>query len=218
MNTKIAGLVIGILIILLGVGGYFFLNNSSKKQAPVVNTASQATSPSVSATQSSIKSLLASKTPKQCDFSDNVGTASFTGTVYVADGKASGEFNVQTQAGPIVSHMISDGTNAYIWTGNTKQGFKFSLAAATNAAGNTQNSQSVDVNKTFDFKCKDWSVDNSKFAIPTDVTFTAFAIPNTSPAVGSIKTTTGSSAACSACNSVPAGEQRTACLTALHCQ
>lgn len=214
MNTKIIGVVVGALILLAGVGGFFLLNNKSQKQAPASQTANQNSTPS--STEASIKSLLASKSPKQCDFSDNnVGTSSFTGTVFVANGKASGEFNVKTQAGSMVSHMISDGTTAYIWTGNTKQGFKISLAGAQASAGSTKDSQSVDVNKTFNFKCKDWVVDDSKFVLPTDVTFSSIAVPNTSPAAGGASTPPSS---CTVCAGIPAGPGKTECLNLYHCQ
>jgi exopolysaccharide biosynthesis protein len=220
MNTKILGVVIGVLILLLGIGGFFYLNSSSNKQTvkqtSVSKPATQNQQASTSLTQASIKSLLASKTPQECSFSDNTGTSNFTGTIFVANGKASGEFNVQGPSGPIVSHMVSDGTNAYIWTSLSKQGFKMALAEASSAAANAKNSGSPDVNKTLDFKCKAWSVDNSKFTLPTDITFTTFNMPNVSPATGG--PATGSSVACSACNSVPQGAQRTACLQALHCQ
>jgi hypothetical protein len=220
MNTKVLGVVIGVLILLLGIGGYFYLNSSSNKQmvkqTSVSKPAIQNQQATTSSTQATIKSLLASKTPQQCDFSDKSGTAEITGVIFVADGKASGEFNVQGQTGTIVSHMVSDGTSAYIWTSLSKQGFKMAIAEASSAAANAKNSSSPDVNKTLDFKCKAWSVDNSKFTLPTDITFTTFNMPNTSPAAGG--STTGSSAACSACNNIPEGAQKTACLQALHCQ
>ncbi len=219
MNTKVLAVVIGVLILLLGIGGFFYLNRSSNKQMvkeTSVNQEKTQNQQTSSLTQASIKSLLASKTPQECNFSDNSGAAKFTGTIFVANGKASGEFNIQAPSGPIVSHMVSDGTNAYVWTSMSKQGFKMALAEASSAAANNKNAGSPDVNKTFDFKCQNWSLDNSKFTLPTDITFSTFNMPNTSPAAGG--PTTGSPAACSACNSVPEGAQRTACLQALHCQ
>jgi uncharacterized protein YxeA len=224
MNTKILGVVIGVLIILVGISGFLYLNSSSHKQKPTIKqttvnqTTTQNPKTSASLTQASIKSLLASKASQQCDFSNNTGTTSLTGTIFVANGKASGEFNVQSPSGPIVSHMVSDGTYVYIWTSMSKQGFKMALAEATSAAANAKNSGSVDVNKTFNFECKNWITDNSKFTLPTDITFTTFTLPNTSPGAANPTTTTGSSPQCSACNSIPAGAQRTACLQALHCQ
>jgi outer membrane lipoprotein-sorting protein len=212
-NNKLLAIAGVIIVLLLLAGGFFYLSSSSKKQAPVAQTTTQTAVPTSSSTQATIKSLLASATPKQCNYSDHTVTTTINGTIYVAGGKASADFQMESPKGPITSHMISDGTYVYVWTSTMTQGFKMPLSQAT---ANAQTSQTLDVNKTFNFTCKDWITDSSKFALPANITFTTVTLPNTSPAA--VNTTPGASPACSACDNIPAGAQKTACLTALHCK
>lgn len=217
MNTKILAILGVIIVLLLLGGGFFYLNSSSKKQAPVSQTMTPTSVPSTSSTQTSIKSLLSSATPKQCNFSDKTGTSTTNGTVYIAGGKASGNFNVQTSGGPIASHMVSDGTYVYIWTDTMKQGFKMSLDQANSTVTNAQNTQSPSIDKTFKFTCKDWIADSSKFILPQDVTFSTVSAPTVSGAPTS-GGSTPNSARCNICNRLPGEAQRQACLTQLHCK
>lgn len=73
--------------------------------------------------------------------------------------------------------MISDGSYMYSWNPETKiNGMKFKVTEPTteDTKTTTSNAQASGVNmdQKYDMKCSDWTVDNSVFAIPTDVTFT----------------------------------------------
>ena len=71
--------------------------------------------------------------------------------------------------------MISDGTYMYTWNTETKaQGMKIKITEPTAENTNTTNTNngSVNLDDKVDMKCSPWLVDNSKFSIPTDVTFT----------------------------------------------
>lgn len=160
-----------ILVVALGVGGFLFMKYS-QPPAMTHETSATSTSPqSSNATTASILGLLSGGQTVSCiiNLPDNKGT----GTIEVVDRKFAGDFTVTDNSGKqLVSHMISDGTYVYAWSTATADGFKMKLDTAKNAATNAQNNQSVNLNQKVDLKCSPWGVDNSKFAIPTNIKFT----------------------------------------------
>jgi hypothetical protein len=77
----------------------------------------------------------------------------------------------------IESHMISDKDTAYIWTSMDKNGSKMTLTQVQSSEGTPADSASKgdyeEFKKPVDYTCEPWLiVDNSKFEIPSDITFT----------------------------------------------
>jgi len=155
VNKNIAIGVVALL--LLGVGGYFFMNK--KSSAPTFVSA-----------PTSLKDLLAANLPQKCTFPE--------GTVYISGGKFRGDFAPN-------SHMISDSKTSYIWTDDQKQGFKMTIDASTEADVQTEAPDgAVDVNEKLDYKCSTWLPDASVFALPSGVDFTDFSALTTPSASG----------------------------------
>lgn len=168
-NLLIAGAVVVLLII--GVVGFMLMKK------PSTNSASEMTTPKdtaqgaggVSTTKESIRSLFSAGKNVTCTFTyaDN----STSGTIYVADKKIRSDFTIKDASGKMTeSHMIQDGDTGYFWTGT--QGTKMKIdtsVKASPAAGSAQ--QGADLDKQQDMKCSSWSIDGSKFTVPTDVKF-----------------------------------------------
>jgi len=142
-------------------------------------------------------------------YPDNKGT----GTIYVGSSrKFAGDFNMKgTNNSNVVAHMVSDGTYVYMWSAAMPMGIKMSLLAARNAANNTQTNQSVNLNQTVNMQCNPWTVDESKFTVPSNVSFTDMS-NLTKPAQS---TTVAPQTGASPCDQIPAGPAKTACLNAM---
>ena len=111
-------------------------------------------------TKGSLRSLLALGKNTMCTFTSVVENSTSSGTVYIAaDGPMSGDFSSQTSSGNITSHMIMKGGTSYVWSGT--QG----------ATTSSNTNQSVDLDAQVDYDCKNWTLDNSKFTVPTNVNF-----------------------------------------------
>jgi hypothetical protein len=72
------------------------------------------------------------------------------------------------------SNMVSDGTYMYTWGTDKKvPGMKIKIdEAAPNTDDKNNPASKVDLDKKMDLNCNPWTLDESKFKIPTDVTFT----------------------------------------------
>lgn len=219
MNKKIGVIILVVLLVLLGGGAYVMMNKSSKTPtAEGTPTASPTeTTAQAALTQGTLKSLMGLAKPQTCTFTSSDATT--TGTVFVTDGKMAGDFTTTKEGNTVTAHMVVSDGYSYLWTGMTKVGFKVSLAEAQKAEATSTNNQGVGLNENVSYSCKDWSVDASKFTIPTDIKFSTFTMPQkAAPQTGSGVSGSGAAVGCSACDSLPEGAAQTACKTQLHCQ
>jgi predicted small lipoprotein YifL len=170
------------LLILLPL--LFVLSGCGQKKAPADNQTgnepvnSQDENDEVSMTASALEMLRGGKS-LHCTFSfrDEAQGAEQSGEFYV-DGK-NGKFRSEidaTVSGPspmkIKMHSISDGQYAYSWNStNAATGFKVKLEEASNVS-DADKQKTGDLDQKIDFKCRKWTVDNSMFELPADVTFT----------------------------------------------
>ncbi|HDQ16549.1 MAG TPA: hypothetical protein ENN31_00265 [Candidatus Vogelbacteria bacterium] len=119
--------------------------------------------------------------------------------------------------------IIRDGWN-YFWDNLTnKDGMKIKVEDYQNPE---EVDYGVDVDEKFDFKCKSWRVDSSKFDLPADKSFvdisgllSSFEDFSTSPSSDysssdlSTDIDTGNFNSCDFCNMIPAGPERDDCLS-----
>lgn len=203
-NTLLIIAAAFVICVALAIGGMFVLQSS--KNAP------SATKPATSETatsKGSILSLLSGDKTVQCTiaYPNNGGS----GTVYVSGKKFSGEFTMKDSSGKeIVGHAVSDGTYTYAWSSTASTGVKMKLDQSINAAA--QANQSVNINQDVDLKCSPWIANESKFKLPSNITFTDmsnFAVPTTTSAgnTGNAQTI---------CNQITDPSAKAACLNALN--
>jgi len=129
----------------------------------------------------SLRELLGMGQNQKCTFStsftdDKNVTTETSGTLYTSGKKIAEEVQITSTGNGGIntnSMMISDGDKIYTWNPSEKtSGMMLKMVEPTGTAdGKTQN-QNVDLDKKFDMKCSPWTVDESKFTIPTDVKFT----------------------------------------------
>lgn len=209
MNTRL--LAIGIIIvILLGAGGLLFYNQSQNK--PSQTETSQA-SPTPQANQKSILDLFSSGASQECTFDYKDETQGETsGVFFMAKDKMRGD--ITTKAGGKTSNfsMIRVGEDNYMWGTDLESGIKMKLSME-DLKSNEQVSSYTDLDQSFDYKCKGWGVDNSKFTPPANVKFTDFS----AMMEGTTKATTGGGLKmdASACASITDPSTKAACEEAI---
>ena len=125
----------------------------------------------------STKDLMARGGNYKCTFAQEVENSKSTGTVYISGQKLRGDFKSDvTAAGAsmsVESYMISDGTSMWTWSSMLPTGFKMEVVKDTTADGTTPMSQQMfDANMNLSYDCAPWTVDESKFVLPSTVTFT----------------------------------------------
>ena len=177
-----------IVAVLVSVGivavvAYTQLSKSSNETAEVSTSQETPAESTSSASRGSIKSLLTAGKNVTCEI--NFVEGSGGGTVFVAGNKVRGDFSVALPEHQTTeSHMIQDGEFIYLWSGT--QGTKMKADQIENAspAPSTQ-TQASDIDKEVDLNCSSWTVDDSKFTPPSDVTFLEVAIPPTQGVQGS---------------------------------
>ena len=170
--------------------------------------------------EGTLKSLLSGGKTLSCTFSDTIKDVTVSGTVYAADGKLRQDFESNTSAGKMTGHMIVQSPDAYMWTDQMNQGFKFSIVGQPTPPAAAKNSQTPDINKSMKFTCQPWNPDNSLFNLPANITFQSMSVPAVPPTGGTAQTMpngAGISNQCGVCSSVPAGPGRDACKAQLKC-
>lgn len=169
-----APLLIIAIIAILAVGGGAYVvtkNKENKKLQPTVEDdfSGEEKIKTDTNAKGSLRSLLALGKNTMCTFTSVVENSTSSGTVYIAaDGSMSGDFSSQTSSGNITSHMIMKGGTSYVWSGT--QGAKMNVSASA-ATTSSNTNQSVDLDAQVDYDCKNWTLDNSKFTVPTNVNF-----------------------------------------------
>ncbi|MDP2632966.1 MAG: hypothetical protein Q8P25_04580 [Candidatus Curtissbacteria bacterium] len=222
MNKKII-LIIAALLVVVGVGGFYAMQKSSKTsndQTTSVNTGSNSET-----IQGTLKNLLSGGKSQQCTYSNTQDSASVEGTIYIADGKMRGDYKTTSNGTTTSGHMIVDSAFSYIWT-DDNQGFKYPIPAeqpsASGPSGNAQINQenAPDLNQSFNYSCKGWNAENSVFTPPSSVNFQTFTIPTLPASVKNSANGASNDSApdCSICDNIPAGAARDTCKTQLKCQ
>lgn len=212
-------IIILIILILLGVGAYLLMGRSYQpptSQVPV--SQNKPTSSGTQTIQGTIKSLLSAGKSQKCTYSSNLESGSVGGVVYIANGKMRGDFVSVTEQTKINGHMIVDSGFSYIWTDMNKQGIKMAIDQKVQPTGTSANSQTPDINQTFNYTCQTWTEDNSMFTLPSDISFSTFTLPVVQPSGVAPSNNGTSTSVCSACDNLPAGSARDTCKAQLGCE
>ncbi|OGH08475.1 MAG: hypothetical protein A2152_04015 [Candidatus Levybacteria bacterium RBG_16_35_6] len=179
MKNKIIIIVIVLILIVAGFLGYTKLAGKSSIN-PTVSIETQDNNKENGIT-GTIKGLLEKNLTQKCTitYPDNQGT----GTIYVSGKKFSGDFTINLEGQKITSHTISDGVYFYSWADNSTTGIKMMLSEAekNTAPTGTEEQQKTGLNEEVKYSCSGWSLDQSKFTPPSNITFSDFSnlIPKT---------------------------------------
>jgi hypothetical protein len=159
-----------------------------------------------------------------CTFSHNDGAGNeSSGTIYMVSGGAQirGDFTVSKPVAAEAFFIRTGGYN-YMWSDAMPQGVK---SKVTNEAELMSDAEAATLDQNTKFACQAWSVDSSKFVLPTGINFmevNASAGVDASvsvPGAGSVNASGSASVKaqqCAACATLPAGAKEQ-CLAALSC-
>lgn len=183
-NRKLIPVIIGVLLV--GAVAVFavttVINRNKTPNSQSLSNESKESATEIAAKEEgsisgSILDLMKLGKSVKCSYSMDTDGNKMDGISYVSGEKVRGDFNV---TGPedmkVESHMISDGQWAYIWSSAMPQGFKMKMTdmETQDSKVPTENTSLATLQKKFDYKCENWTSDNSVFDVPADVTFTDF--------------------------------------------
>lgn len=176
--TGTAKIIIGLIALSVVVGGgyYYYMSQSTKtpkanindKNTEQVNTAGKKMAFSQFSSQD--------KGTYKCTVSQYVQEMKNEGTVYLSNGMIRGEFTTNYNGQAIDSTFIVRDGYTYTWSSSmNNMGFKVRSDATTPAGTSTSSSGSYSFNmdQIGDYTCEAWVEDNTKFVVPTTITFTA---------------------------------------------
>lgn len=156
-----------------------------------------------------------------CTYSYKDETTTSTGTVYIHNKQMRGDTVSTVDGSQINGSLIIKDDTMYTWTTNPKQGVKFSLSEiqemskdhTTGMSPEIENKTLDSINQEYDYDCKNWTPDQTKFTIPTDITF--MDMSKQIEQLNSMHQDMGSNN-CSICNNLT-GDQEAQCKQALKC-
>lgn len=182
MSNKVIATMVGVVVVLGGV--YFAMsgNNSSGEMANE-NPNSIAVgepNPSAPAENTSGKKMSFDAFLKQggsyvCTVNQSVEGIDSKGTVYIDKGNIRGDFNTSVAGMNVDTYFIVKDKYTYTWSNMMQgKGFKAPVSAEGNGDSSTKTSDQYSFNaeQIGDYDCQPWSVDSSKFALPSGITFT----------------------------------------------
>lgn len=171
----------GLAVLIIVAGGGIYIATKDKDNANNVTTQSTSQNTQTTAkTSTSIKGLLAQNKNLKCTFNATEPDGSkSSGTAYIAGQRMRGNFRVQP-AGEAEQkgNLLRDDSYQYIWSDDSKTGLKIANSSTESTSSeqqSEQNNQTIDQDKNYDFECSEWTVDESQFTVPTDVTFTDYS-------------------------------------------
>jgi len=153
--------ILGLVIIIVVAAGYFLTQRGAGT--------STTTTTETSTGGQSIAELLALGTPQTCTFSQNTDSSQSEGTVYFSNGHMRGDFQSIANGQPMISHMLTDGTTAYVWGDGLPSGFKMMMGTQQEGG---QTSNGVDINQKQEYNCTPSTPDAALFTLPSSVQFT----------------------------------------------
>ncbi len=167
MNSKVIIGIVAAVIVVLGAGAALMMANSSD----TANKSQDSAKTNQAASKTSLSALLEKGDPQKCTYSGSNEGYEYSGTAYFSSEKQmrndyKSEREGKNRDG---SMIISDGTQ-YFWNNDDKKGFKTAIKADDSQQSSSETSENVDTDAKFSFQCEAWTVDDSKFTPPSDVT------------------------------------------------
>jgi hypothetical protein len=173
MNKTALFSVIGVVIVV--ALGAFLVTKGNSKSTLSDNTDPLIETPGVSGKKMAFSEFAKHGGSYKCtvtQYLDAGMTQSTQGTVYLDGGKIRGEYATKVQGMNIDTSVIVRDGFAYTWTSMMPNGYKIAVnqtAGDTGAAAS--GAYSWNDKMIGDYNCVTWAVDQSKFTLPSGVTF-----------------------------------------------
>lgn len=160
----------------------------------------------------------------KCTFEVKNEGGESSGVTYVSGKKAKSEMsvNIEGQENISIYTLVLD-DYFYTWGNNSSQGTKMKISDLQgenqpNIGSEADNNSYQDYKNEFDFDCKVWIPDNSKFEIPTNIEFTDMTemIKNVQDQAGKMEDNLKEM--CDMCDIMPTEEEKSECRSNLNCE
>lgn len=162
-------IVLAVLVVGGGVGASLYLLNQDSGDNNSQSLSSDTKSVNE---QVSINDLLTRNASLRCTYDVVEGESTNTGVAYFSGAKDMyGEFTNATTNKSSTAYVIRRGDTQYVWQKDATEGYKADVSAYDKEK-QQQMSQSLDPDQKYQFSCKDWKRDVSKFEIPANIKFT----------------------------------------------
>lgn len=179
INTIIGKIIVGIMAVAV-VGGGIYVYNSNESQNKEISSVEVESNGNVTSSnqeeKKSIKDYFSSNGSYKCTISQDVQGVKSTGDIYIKNDMIHGEFNTAISGTNIMVHFVVKDGYSYMWNSMMpKVGYKTKAnLTANNSTATNEMSAEYFLNqvKAGSYKCENWSGDNSKFNIPTNINFT----------------------------------------------
>jgi len=158
------------IAIVIAIFSYFMFGKSSQSPTGPTEVGTN-TQSGESMSKGTIKSLFSGGKNQTCNIKYPEDQQMGQGTVYVSGEKFRGEFTTVAEGKTMDYNMIQDGGYMYSWSSASPQGTKMQISELEKANASPTSGQ-VDLDSEVDLNCSGWSVDESKFQVPTNITFT----------------------------------------------
>lgn len=166
---KVIIIVLAVLVVGGGVGASLYLLNQDSGDNNSQSLSSDTKSVNE---QVSINDLLTRNASLRCTYDVVEGESTNTGVAYFSGAKDMyGEFTNATTNKSSTAYVIRRGDTQYVWQKDATEGYKADVSAYDKEK-QQQMSQSLDPDQKYQFSCKDWKRDVSKFEIPANIKFT----------------------------------------------
>lgn len=168
-------IVAGVVIVLVVGVIIVSKNNKDNLANSTESTNTEVTDSKAPAKKMAFSEFIKGMGSYQCTVSQSVEGNDTKGVVYLSKGLLRGEFNSTVKNFSINTNFIVRDGYTYTWTSMMpKIGFKTKInptAMTANTAAQTQGSYNFNAEKIGDYDCQAWTVDQSKFTLPTGITF-----------------------------------------------
>jgi len=210
----------GIIFLIIGgvviIGGGLYLVNSTPNDDQQGVVEEEAMTNEDFSDANSLRALIALGRDLTCDFvHDDPETGRSEGTVFLSGERMRGDFRITANGTEMESHVIRNGSTGYTW-GTTPMGtvaIMFDISQEDDIASSNEG-ESVDLDQNLEFECSAWSVDESKFAPPSDLDFQNVSAQM--QMTGEVDAS-ANGAQCAACEQIPDASSKGQCKVALGC-
>lgn len=175
MSAKLIGIIVVVLLAVGGVGYMVMQNKDDKKASTADNSKTALKDPESDVYKGDLLDITTAGKARKCTFSATVENVTSNGTLYT-DGKGRGFMEIAV-ADVGSTNVLALSDKVYGWTtaGGSTTGFTYTKAElekmASDAGASTQSGAASSANQPFDMKCTTWSVDITKFTVPTNINF-----------------------------------------------
>jgi hypothetical protein len=120
----------------------------------------------------SLQDLVARSGSWQCEVSVTTQGVTTKGTTYASGGKVRADFVSSVPGyGDITSHMIMRDATVYTWSSMMSTGMKFPIQDGKMQGDRKSTEVTPQFDQMYDYSCAAWTTDESKFALPSGITF-----------------------------------------------